>query len=176
MPKYAHVIDNIVVEVFTPPSGFSINDCFHSDLTWVQCDTPSGVGYGWSATQSNGAWTFSPPPAPPPLPLPFQAAALLARGLTISSTNTPSLNGTYACDDLSRADIVSLETSLNAGRGFPPYGAETLDYPDIAGTRHTFNATDFTNLAAAMRDFVYACKAVAGGLAGALPPDTATIP
>lgn len=30
--KYARFVDNVAVEFFTPPEGFSIHQCFHPDL------------------------------------------------------------------------------------------------------------------------------------------------
>lgn len=30
--KYARVLDNLVAEVFTPPVGVKITDCFHPDV------------------------------------------------------------------------------------------------------------------------------------------------
>jgi len=103
-----------------------------------------------------------------------KAAALLAAGLAITSTGSSALNGTYACDALSQADIVAVETSLNAGKGFPG-GATTFSYPDVSGTLHSFSEASFTDFAAAVRDFVYACKSYAAGQTTTLPAATATI-
>lgn len=112
--------------------------------------------------------------SPATVPLPQQAAAMLNAGLQIMSTATPSLDGTYACDALSQADIVAIETSLNAGKGFPG-GATSFNYPDISGALHSFGEADFTDFAAAVRDFVYACKAVISGQSATLPTATASI-
>lgn len=30
--KFARFIDNAAVEVFTPPAGFSVSDCFHPSI------------------------------------------------------------------------------------------------------------------------------------------------
>lgn len=110
-------------------------------------------------------------PAPTPAQLAMQA---LVSGITVSSASTPALNGTYACDALSQADIVAIETSLNAGKGFPG-GTATFNYPDAAGALHSFSETNFTSFAAAVRDFVYACKSVIAGQSTALPPSAVTI-
>lgn len=111
----------------------------------------------------------------PPQTAPQKSASLLQAGLTISSTGTPALNGTYACDPLSQSDIIAIETSLNAGKGFPPGGATTFNYPDVTGAMHTFSEASFTDLAAAIRDYVYGCKAYAYGQATSLPSSTVTI-
>lgn len=102
------------------------------------------------------------------------ASAALAAGIEITSTGTPALNGTYACDPLSQADIVAIETSLNAGKGFPG-GATTFNYPDASGALHVFSEDNFTDFAAAIRDFVYGCKAVMAGQMATLPSAAVTI-
>lgn len=84
-------------------------------------------------------------------------SGILAAGINIISTATPTLNGTYAIDDISRMDIIAIETSLNAGKGFPPGGLSTLNFPDASGSPHTFSEANFTNFAAAVRDYYYAC-------------------
>lgn len=102
------------------------------------------------------------------------AMLMLATGIAIVSTGTPALNGTYAVDQLSQMDVIAIETSLNAGKGFPG-GATTFGYPDITGARHSFSEANFTDFAAAVRDFVYACKSVIAGQSTTLPTTTATI-
>ncbi|WP_118179734.1 hypothetical protein [Paraburkholderia phosphatilytica] len=103
-----------------------------------------------------------------------QASALLAAGLAITSNGTPSLNGTYAVDQLSQMDIIAVETSLNAGKGFPG-GVTAFNYPTEAGALNGFSEANFTDFAAAVRDFVYACKSVIAGQSTTLPANTVTI-
>lgn len=103
-----------------------------------------------------------------------QAAMLLSTGLSIVSTSTPAINGTYAVDQLSQMDVIAVETSLSAGKGFPG-GVTTFNYPDAAGTMHAFSETNFTNLAAAVRDFVYGCKSVIAAASTVLPASSTTI-
>lgn len=110
----------------------------------------------------------------PPLSLQQKAAQLLTSGLTITSVGTPSLNGTYAVDQLSQSDIIAIETGLNAGKGFPG-GATTFGYQDASGVAHEFSEASFTDLAAAVRDFVYAIRAVTAGSSSRLPTPTASI-
>jgi hypothetical protein len=71
-------------------------------------------------------------------------------------------------------DIIAVETSLNAGKGFPG-GSATFNYPDATGAMHTFSAVNFTDFAAAVRDFVYACRSVIAGASTTLPAASATI-
>lgn len=110
-------------------------------------------------------------PAPTPA---INATAALAAGLMVSSTATPTLNGTYAVDPLTQMDIIAIETSLNAGKGFPG-GATTFNYADMSGAMHSFAETDFTNFAAAVRDYVYALKSVIAGASTALPSNSSII-
>lgn len=153
----------------------------------------SNNGFSWRAVQdswplANGEVLFETTPTAAQLGAAFpgysqasaqatlsaQATAALLAGLQITSTGTPALNGTYACDQLSQMDIIAIETSLNAGKGFPG-GATTFNYPDTTGAMHSFSATNFANFAAAIRDFVYACKSVITGQSGTLPSGAATI-
>lgn len=74
MSTYARIDNGTVAELFTPPDGVSITDCFHSGLTWVEAT--AGVAPGW--TYNDTAFAAPPaPPAPPPVttmtPLVFMA-------------------------------------------------------------------------------------------------------
>jgi hypothetical protein len=110
-----------------------------------------------------------------PAPTPGQLATnALATGLTLTSADTPALNAVYACDQLSQMDIIAIETSLNAGKGFPG-GAITFNYPDSSGAMHAFTEAKFADFAAAVRDFVYGCKSVIAGQSTALPASEASI-
>lgn len=62
--KYARVIDSIVVETFTPPSGFTIEECFTPQVVAMFEECPEEVEQNW-IKQEDGS--FGPPP-PPPLP------------------------------------------------------------------------------------------------------------
>jgi hypothetical protein len=66
--KYARVsADNIVIEVFTPPSGFTIEDCFTPEIAAQFEPCPEEVEANW-IKEPDG--TFVPPPPPPPPPDP----------------------------------------------------------------------------------------------------------
>ncbi|MFL9907360.1 hypothetical protein [Paraburkholderia sp. RL17-337-BIB-A] len=145
-----------------------------TDAQWQTCIATSGY------TVVNGALVAPTPPAPPTAAqiaaqaLIQSAQTAMAAGISIVSTGTPALNGTYACDQLSQMDIIAIETSLNAGKGFPG-GATTFNYPDVTGVMHSFTEADFTNFAAAVRDFVYGCKSVIAGASTTLPSSAVTI-
>lgn len=110
----------------------------------------------------------------PPLTTAQQATQLLAAGLAITSTATPALNGIYAVDQLSQMDIIAIETSLSAGKGFPG-GAGVFNYPDSSGAMHSFSEANFADFAAAIRDYVYALKSAIAGSATSLPNTSTTI-
>ncbi|MGI4812021.1 MAG: hypothetical protein ACRYG5_06595 [Janthinobacterium lividum] len=154
------------------PSG--ITAIAISDAQWQEC--LANPGY----TLVDGA-LVAPTAAPAPSAGEIAAQALInsaqvamRTGVAIVSTATPALNGTYAIDQISQMDIIAIETSLNAGKGFPG-GATAFGYPDTAGASHSFTEANFTNFAAAVRDYVYALKSVIGGASSALPSATTTI-
>jgi hypothetical protein len=60
--KYARIVDSTVVEVFTPPNGFALADCFHPDLAVQYEPCPEHVEQRWT---KNADGSFSEP-----LPLP----------------------------------------------------------------------------------------------------------
>ncbi|MFM0059206.1 hypothetical protein PQR64_26600 [Paraburkholderia phytofirmans] len=138
----------------------------------------------WQTCVSNQGWTVITGALVAPVPpsaadlaaqaLVRSAQTALTTGLKIASTETPALNGTYAVDQLSQSDIIAIETSLNAGKGFPG-GAATFSYLDVAGAAHAFSEANFTDFAAAVRDFVYGCRAVIARSSSVLPASTATI-
>ncbi|MCG5072293.1 hypothetical protein [Paraburkholderia tagetis] len=129
---------------------------------------------GWVATESSGAWAFSAP-VPVALSGAQQAAVAFSAGIQIKSTATASLNGTYSIDTLSQSDIIAIETGLNAGKGFPD-GSTMFNYPDASGIMHSFSEADFSNFAAAVRDYVYALRSAVAGISTSLPSPAATIP
>lgn len=137
--------------------------------------------FGWQGWTVENAELTAPQSAADPTTEEQAAAALAAAaqtallaGIAITSTATPALNGTYAVDQVSQMDILSIETSINAGKGFPG-GAQTFGYPDMVGAMHAFTEANFTNFAAAVRDYVYALKCCVSGTLTALPSKTTTI-
>lgn len=121
---------------------------------------------------SNGALvSYTPPPAA--LTPAQQAQALLLAGLTITSTSTPSLNGTYGASQQDEINVTALQVAV-ANNVFPGF------YRDKSGTKHTMTSAQFTEIATAIMDFVVAvdeaeATATAGGTWTA-PSNAATIP
>ena len=133
--------------------------------------------------QNPGAWTVQngkivayTPPAPT---LSQQAASLLASGLTITSTSTPELNGTYIVASrvpFGREDIANEAQFISTFSEFTN-GTTTLDWPLIDGTTFvTFpSTTEFLAFAKAAARFYAACSAVKLTNSGTLPSASVTI-
>lgn len=67
MTTYARVIDNTAIEVFTPPDGFTIDDCFHPDVAALFEVVPDSVTP--NSVRNGGVWTIHmPADAAPPKP------------------------------------------------------------------------------------------------------------
>ncbi len=154
-----------------PGTGIAYDDTLPSgavECTQEQYQAPSQ----W--TISDGAIIAFVPTALQQLQ--SQAIAALDGGLTITSTSTPALNGTYACDDAHQARINRIQGFIAANSKFPNSLA-ALPWPDISGTVHEFPSTaEFTAFASAVADYVMALDAVIMGISTTLPPAQATIP
>ena len=59
MSKYARSVNGVVQEVFTPPNGFSINDCFTPEVVALFRSCPDEVEAGWLYDEASD--TYSPP-------------------------------------------------------------------------------------------------------------------
>jgi hypothetical protein len=138
----------------------------------------------WAA-RTTGQWAVAAgalmaytPPAPPPPTLAQQAVAMIAAGLTITSTATPALNGTYGCDAAAQQNIGNMYNLIQrAGGNAFPGGLTSLPWADKSGTPHIFESvSDFLAFETAIGDFVLQCQLVAVTNAGTLPAATATIP
>ncbi|MBN3755902.1 hypothetical protein G3N95_23355 [Paraburkholderia sp. Tr-20389] len=143
-----------------------------------QQDHANAIAQGLSIPEDS--WTIATPEQVealqnPPLTTKQKAEQILAGGLTVTSAGTPALNGTFPVDALSQSDIIAIETSLNAGKGFPG-GATTFSYPDATGAMRAFSESNFTDFAAAVRDFVYGCRGVIAGASTVLPVASVAIP
>jgi hypothetical protein len=165
MTLYARVQDGIVLELFTPPDGVLITECFMPDLAATFMPVPDGVlpEQGWSAVQAGDAWTFAAPPpyVPPPLTPDEELAARITAGIAITSTATPALNATYALDKDTMDEIGPVARDSCTRLGLPGKKA-TFDYPDITGALHTFAATDLQNLYMEQRDMLLVLTEQAG--------------
>ncbi|MDE2472656.1 MAG: hypothetical protein KGL35_29010 [Bradyrhizobium sp.] len=81
-------------------------------------------------------------------------AAALVAGLTITSTNTPALNGTYAIDPQTQTNITAEQVYI-ATRSTFTNGQSTKAWPDKAGAFHKFPSTAaFTAFAVAVAQYI----------------------
>jgi hypothetical protein len=94
-------------------------------------------------------------PAAPLLPYQEFDKRLRVTGLTITSTSTPALNGTYRIDASAQQTIAAIYSGVKGGDGVPGGGA-TFTFLDSAGAPHNFTPDQFTAFAKAVRDYVYA--------------------
>lgn len=60
--KYARLIDNIVIEVFTPPVNVGIEECFTPEIAAQFEPCPEAVDQNWLKLPDG---TFSEPPVLP---------------------------------------------------------------------------------------------------------------
>jgi len=109
-------------------------------LTQEQWDAKLSDPSGWAV--SSGVLA----PYTPPIPLPQQAqttlAEKLADGIAITSASLPGVNGTYALDPQSTAQIFQIGSFANSFGVFP--SEDTLQlYPDIDSMLHEFSVPVF---------------------------------
>ena len=81
MSIFPRIQGGVIAELFTPPTGFTLAQCFAPSVaaqfaTDVSAVTPAPQ-VGWTAAQSGGAWTFTAPAAPPGPTLAQQAMVAL---------------------------------------------------------------------------------------------------
>jgi len=55
--KYARIENNIVVEIFIAIDGFSIDQCFHSDLVAKMISCPTDAQTGWHYKSETGQFS-----------------------------------------------------------------------------------------------------------------------
>jgi hypothetical protein len=105
-------------------------------------------------------------------------ASKLSAGLAITSTATPSLNGTYAINPEWQGRIEAISDGLANGKGLP-HNAATIAWKDINGGVHNFSPKDFLNFSVVVRDYVFDMlgteSALAQGLTATWPTATAAI-
>src|SRR5947209_7121632 len=108
MATYARVVGGRVMEVFTPPTGLTLANCFAPAIA------AQFVGVPHDSPVPSDGWTFDgttfAEPVAPTLTLVQQAAAAFAAGFHIVSTATPAVSGTYPLDPAAQVKIIALST------------------------------------------------------------------
>jgi hypothetical protein len=118
----------------------------------------------------------APPPPTPEQVLASTVAAAMAAGLTIASTSTPAIDGTYPVDSDTTQEIsqVMLFTQVN---GDFPGTASSYPWFDTSNVPHVFpSVAVFKGWATAIANYVAALKLYGAGVQGAaLPSSSVTI-
>lgn len=109
-------------------------------LTQEQWDGRMTNPCGWAVS----AGVLVPYAAPVPLPQQAQTALAghLLAGIAITSASLGTVNGTYALDAISTAQIFQIGTFANSFGVFPS-GDTTQPYPDITGDPRIFTVPVF---------------------------------
>lgn len=147
---YALVQNGVVIELYTPPAGYTIAQCFPASLASQFIAVPSGVtpSQGW--LYSNG--TFSAPPAASPSAI-SAYGNFIAGGLNITFPDSPALTGTYAIDSSAQQKITSVSVYINLYNKFPNGGNQV--WPLLNNTTVTFdNILDFQAFAQTVTEIV----------------------
>jgi hypothetical protein len=180
MTWWVRVLNDVVQEAaIMLPDNHTPADYFPASMpgTWVQAadGTPRS---NWTYTPPT---TFTPPAPPPVLPLDIQQRIALGRGVALTSTSHPELDGTYACNEAAQQIISSesLYIQATAAQGSAKFsnGQTTRGWPDTTGTLHTFPSTDaFISFAEGVAHYVDSVIAWAlTGAEGAAPSNEITI-
>ena len=164
MTDYARVVDGVVVELFTPPDGIDIAQCFVLEVELQFIPATPDVMVGWTHSGDGFA-----PPAPPVLSAADRATAALASGIEIVSSGTPAISGTYPLDALSQFKILSISAYISINGKFP--GEMTVfSRLDTAKVPHVFpNPALFLVWATAVADYVAALEQIIETGSGTLP-------
>lgn len=181
MSTYARVQDGIVAELFAPPSGVVLEDCFApsvaSQFVDITAVDPAPLP-GWTATQRGSTWSFSAPPSPPEATLAERGAAALSGGVTIALSGSVELPATlFPTDVVSRQNINAVLTALMVSGVFPD-GTTTYPLQDSAGSWHAFSAPQYKAVAGAILAYAAALALIINGNplgAAALPNASLTL-
>ena len=105
------------------------------------------------------------------------AAAAIAAGLTITSTGTPAVNGTYACDATSVSNFNAVETYVLRNSTFPGPASQQAWVTQTGAVVVIPNTTVFNEIATAIANYVALVQlyAYSGGQTGSLPASSVTI-
>jgi len=175
MTEYARIAGGLVAELFTPPAGKTIADCFHADVAAAFVAVPAGVSpaQGWAYA----AGAFTAPAAPPPPTLAQQAMMAIDAGLTVTLSGSITLAATlFPTDAATQGKLAAVVTTINATGAFPG-GGTSYPMKDAAGAWHTFNLVQYKAVAGAIGAYVAALDLIIDGNptgAAALPAASVT--
>ena len=189
MPQYAYY--NSTIPAPSPVLGWYDTDEFQYPSLPASSDLLAVSAAEWSARLSNpSGWAVESsalvaytPPAPSLTPAQTAAAdyaAFIAVGLTVTSTGTPALNGVYAIDPNSQANISAEAQFVGTFSEFTNGSTTALVWQLQNGSFVTFPSTmEFTAFAKVAAQIVAAAKLaaaqIAAGQSATMPAPSATI-
>lgn len=117
---------------------------------------------------ANGALVPYMPSVTAPSPA-QQAQVALSAGLTVASSGTPAIDGTFSVDPASQAKIAAVEVYILKNGTFPG-GAASYQWPTMGGGFVTFpNIAAYQAWATAIADYVSALDMIIAADSGDLP-------
>ncbi len=132
--RYARIENGTAVEVFTPPEGATIGECFHPDLVTKFSVCPDNVTAG-STVDGSGGWTIAaalpPPSVPPQLPLLSPMAFYLAftpvERIAIKTSADPMVKEFWETYELAVQSNASIDPNLVSVQDSLAYLAQPTD-------------------------------------------------
>lgn len=146
---WGRVSDGVVAEIIALGDDQDLATLFVPELVVTMHLGSASIRQGWTWDGS----VFAAPVAPGP-DADTQLAVRLQAGIAITSTTT-ALNGTYALDPDSQANITGIIALLGAGQAMPQ---DPLPYPDTVGAPHMFTPDNFKAFATAVSGYVFALR------------------
>jgi hypothetical protein len=134
------------------------------------------ISAGW--IEVTGSWPHAPTSAElAAQQLATEIQTVYSAGLTITSTSTPAVNGTYGVKTQDQQTINAVETFVLKNNTFPGSAGTSLSYQDQSGAFHVFpSITVWSEFANAVANYIADLKMYAAGAAGSsLPANSVTI-
>ena len=169
-PSTSAFYDSVINAGSLPSDAVAITDQLWSQMLEDQSN-------GMQITAGSGGLPVASNPTYSPAQQAASAAeALIASGLTVTSTGSPAINGTYSLSPAAQSAYDSVMMYIQVHGTFPR-GMTTTSWPDIHGDLKVFpNVTTFTAFATAAADFIDQVDDYANGVAGTtLPSSSITI-
>ena len=148
----------------TPDNSFALRDD-GGTVPWDPVNNqPLDIdGHAGRLWRDAGSPIPSPYIAPTPTPA-QQLADALASGVTLTWSASPALNGTYALDQITQANITAESVSMLMNNAFTS-GQLQRYWPDVSGTPHQFTIAQFKLFATTIAAYVDSLNAAQAGQA-----------
>ena len=193
MALYAEIVNGVIRQTVSDGQPVRMADGTQYPGNWPKSDiaglTPVVMAAppasdvtvtGSTVTLVNGVPTQELQTAPIPAAtiLQQQAAAALSAGLSITSTGTPAINGTYPCDNTAQARFSRVyELIQRAGGSAFPAGMTELPWALADGSIVKFaSVSTFLAVEQAVGEYVLALDLIIATGSGTLPAASKQIP